>query len=128
MFEKGINFCIIVHETTPESIQLLMAILPESATVLYDPNKEWNKAVLGHTKKASFCGTMCSCRFWRVVRASTEKGNLKGDGFTRGGCYVLGANGEEIFKFSEQSIGMHAAIEDVKSATDKLVTYRPPEV
>ena len=63
---------------------------------------------------------LISVSFWKSMWRSSEKGNLKGDGLTRGGVYVLGPQGEELFTFRESTIGLDPTMEAVKSGTDLI--------
>mmetsp|Transcript_26619 Transcript_26619/g.48780 ORF Transcript_26619/g.48780 Transcript_26619/m.48780 type:complete len:149 (-) Transcript_26619:60-506(-) len=46
-------------------------------------------------------------------QASGVKGNLKGEGFITGGCYVLGTDGSPTFSHLEEEIGDLVPFDDV---------------
>eukprot|EP00931_Biecheleriopsis_adriatica_P045115 TRINITY_DN25858_c0_g1_i1.p1 TRINITY_DN25858_c0_g1~~TRINITY_DN25858_c0_g1_i1.p1 ORF type:complete len:152 (-),score=44.13 TRINITY_DN25858_c0_g1_i1:57-512(-) len=53
-----------------------------------------------------------------IKRSSVSgvQGNLSGEGFIQGGCYVLRSDGTAAFSFLEDSIGDHAEVSDIIAA------------
>jgi len=47
------------------------------------------------------------------AKAAGYEGNLKGEGLVHGGLFVVGTNGDVLYKFKEKEIGDHAPVEDV---------------
>ena len=69
---------------------MLVSKIDPNATILYDEGKAWNEALFGTSAPVGIGSMLISVSFWKSMWRSSEKGNLKGDGLTRGGVYVLG--------------------------------------
>lgn len=51
-----------------------------------------------------------------VKKFSGTKGNLTGEGFIAGGCYVIRTDGKAQYAFLEQNMGDHAPVDEVIAA------------
>ena len=55
-------------------------------------------------------------RHLKRAEGAGMEGNMKGDGFVTGGCYVIRRDGSAQYSFLEENIGDHAPLDDVIAA------------
>ena len=118
--EKNIKLCFILHEDEPpDSIDMFKKVMGDDSSVLLDKDKAWNSA-LGNDKPQSVAGMFFQGSFWRgALSRGKVDGNMKGDGLTRGGVYVLGRGGEELMRYPEKTIGDHPSLSDIATACER---------
>lgn len=57
-----------------------------------------------------------------VKKFSSVKGNLTGEGFVAGGCFVIRRDGKAQYTFLEQNLGDHAPVDEVLMAVTAAAT------
>eukprot|EP00747_Dinoflagellata_sp_TGD_P179465 gnl/TRDRNA2_/TRDRNA2_30312_c0_seq1.p1 gnl/TRDRNA2_/TRDRNA2_30312_c0~~gnl/TRDRNA2_/TRDRNA2_30312_c0_seq1.p1 ORF type:complete len:210 (+),score=37.86 gnl/TRDRNA2_/TRDRNA2_30312_c0_seq1:188-817(+) len=100
-----------------------------SEEVFLDENRRFYTALGGgeahkpYAGVAAFLATILNPFSKRRVKAADSAakakgvaGNLKGEGFTSGGVYVVRTDGKAAYSFLEEDLGDHAPVEDVVEA------------
>eukprot|EP00442_Polarella_glacialis_P050541 CAMPEP_0115132892 /NCGR_PEP_ID=MMETSP0227-20121206/54054_1 /TAXON_ID=89957 /ORGANISM="Polarella glacialis, Strain CCMP 1383" /LENGTH=152 /DNA_ID=CAMNT_0002538833 /DNA_START=161 /DNA_END=619 /DNA_ORIENTATION=+ len=97
--------------------------------ILMDKEQEFYKALGGGSPHKPFSGLVSFLAMLlnpfatrgtkqNLARCKAKKvdGNITGEGFVAGGCYVLRRDGTAAFSFLEKELGDHAKVQDILAA------------
>ncbi|KAK3282214.1 hypothetical protein CYMTET_10038 [Cymbomonas tetramitiformis] len=116
--ELGVNLVCLLHENLPEEVKEYQEFWP--GPLYLDNDQVFFKALGGgKVRRGSLLTFLNPCSVvWSHAKRSQQsvaKSNLKGDGLTMGGLFVL--NGTKVqYYFREETFGVHAPLDDVLTA------------
>lgn len=122
--ELGVKSVVLFHEWIQREID---AFRPKfwKSDVYYDFEKGFYKALGGGKIRKGSLGTFLNpfSRFWKNARRALARvgddHNLKGDGLTMGGLFVIGKGNTGVeYMFLEQTFGDHAPVEELLQAAE----------